>query len=273
MHNAITVDLEDWYHICNVKGYSDPSNWDSYENRIEVNTENILRLFRKYNIKATFFVLGYIALKNPDLIKTITKEGHEIASHSFYHKRIYDLTQSEFKDDVRNSIDIITSVTKQKVLGFRAPEWSITRKTLWALTTLRELGILYDSSMVPLTKMGDRHFPKYPTKLQTYCDDIWEFPLTTTRIFTENIPFSGGLALRIAPYFYINSQIKYLNKKGHPAIVYFHPWEFDIEQPQMDLPLSKRFIHYYNIKSTSKKIEKLLRSFIFAPIKDILGLT
>jgi len=271
--NCMTVDLEDWYHICGVEGYSDPKQWDTYENRTIKNTDKILSLFRFYNIKATFFVLGYIALKEPDLIKTIKNEGHEIATHGFYHKRIFEMTEQEFEEDVSNSISVISSITNEKVLGFRAPEWSIREETLWVLKILKKLGILYDSSMVPLSGMGSRDFPIYPCKFDTDYGQIWEFPLTTTRLFWENLPFTGGLPLRMFPYFYIVSKIQRINQEGYPAIVYIHPWEFDMEQPHIDLPLSRRFMHYFNIKVTPKKVEGLLQHFQFSTVKDILRRT
>jgi polysaccharide deacetylase family protein (PEP-CTERM system associated) len=271
MKNALTVDLEDWYHICDAEGYSDPCNWDSYESRIIRNTEKVLTLLKIFDAKATFFVLGYIASKEPELVSRIKSEGHEIATHGYYHRRIFELTEQEFEDDVARSVDVISSVINEHVTGFRAPEWSIRKETPWALKTLRKLGIRYDSSMVPLTRMGDRAFPVRPRMFSTEYGEIWEFPLTTTRLFWEHIPFSGGLPLRMFPYFYVVSKIKRMNNDGIPAMVYIHPWEFDLEQPEIALPLSRRFMHYFNITVTPKKVEGLLRHLSFAPIKDVLG--
>lgn len=272
MLNALTVDLEDWYHICGVEGYSDPAQWETYESRILRNTDKILDLLRRYNVNATFFVLGYIAYKEPELIRKIKNEGHEIATHGFYHRRVFEMTEQEFEDDINKSVETICSITKSPVLGFRAPEWSIRKETAWALGILRKCGIYYDSSMVPLTRMGHRTYPVCPQKITTEHGEIWEFPLTTTRLFRENLPFTGGLPLRIAPYFYIISKIQRINKQGVPAIVYIHPWEFDIEQPKIDLPLSRRFMHYYNIRVTPLKVEGLLRHLKFAPVMNVLGL-
>lgn len=273
MKNALTVDLEDWYHICNAEGYSDPCNWDSYESRIIRNTEKILKLLQGYNTKATFFVLGYIASKEPELIREIRSEGHEIATHGFCHRRVFELTAREFEDDVSASLDTISSITNEKVTGFRAPEWSVRKETPWALKTLRKLGILYDSSMVPLTRMGSRDFPAYPCAFDTEYGKIWEFPLSTTRIFWERLPFSGGLPLRMFPYFYVISKIKRMNREDKPAMVYIHPWEFDVAQPKIDLPLSRRFMHYFNIEVTPMKVEGMLRHSSFAPIREVLGLS
>ncbi len=271
--NALTVDLEDWYHICNVEQYSDPNRWDAYENRVRKNTDKILTLLQNYNVRATFFVLGYIASKEPELIQKIKERGHEVATHGFYHRRVFDLSKQEFEEDIKMSISALSSITGEQVLGFRAPEWSIRRETLWALSVLRKLGILYDSSMVPLTKMGDRTFPIHPVTFDTDHGEIWEFPLSTVRLFWEHIPFSGGLPLRMVPYFYIVSVIRKMNRQGSPALVYIHPWEFDREQPRINLPLSRRFMHYFNLRVTPQKVEGLLRHFKFAPIKDVLRLT
>jgi len=272
MLNALTVDLEDWYHICGVEDYSNTLKWDAYESRIVRNANKVLSLLRTYNAKATFFVLGYIAFKEPELIKDIKKEGHEIATHGFWHRRIFEMTEDEFEEDVGKSISAISSITKERVTGFRAPEWSINKKTPWALDVLRKMGILYDSSMVPLTRMGSRDYPLCPVKINTNYGEIWEFPLTTAKLFWENLPFSGGLPLRIAPYFYVISKIKRMNRQGIPAIVYIHPWEFDMEQPQIELPLSRRFMHYFNIKAIPQKVESLLKYLPFAPVNDVLGL-
>lgn len=270
MINAITVDLEDWYHVCGVEEYSDSSKWHAYESRIIRNTDKILKLLNTYNVKATFFVLGYIASKEPGLIREIKEEGHETATHGFYHRRIFEMTMQEFEEDVSKSIDAISSITNERVRGFRAPEWSIRKHTPWVLSALRKLGILYDSSMVPLTRMGSRDFPVYPRRFDTEHGKIWEFPLTTTRLFWENIPFSGGLPLRIAPYFYVVSKIKRLNREGRPCLVYIHPWEFDRDMPEIELPLSRRFMHYFNTGVTQKKVEGLLKHLKFAAIRELL---
>ena len=272
MQNALSVDLEDWYHICGVGEYADPQNWDSYETRIISNTEKILTMLDKYNARATFFVLGYIAAREPDLIRTIRKRGHEIATHGYYHRRVFEMTANEFEDDVNASLTALSDITQERVLGFRAPEWSIRKETPWALGVLRKLGILYDSSMVPLTRMGSRDFPLYPVRLDTDFGTIWEFPLSTVRAFSEHLPFSGGLPLRLVPYFYIVSLMRKMNRYGLPVLVYIHPWEFDLQPPRIDLPPSRRFMHYFNIRVTPGKVEGLLRRFHFVPLREVLGL-
>ncbi len=272
MINALTVDLEDWYHICGVEELSNPSEWHNYESRIIKNTDRILTILHQYGVKATFFVLGYIASQEPGLIKKIIDAGHEIASHGFFHQRVFELSEKEFEDDLVRSLDVISSITNKGVVGYRAPEWSIRDSTPWALSILRKHGILYDSSMVPLTRMGNRNNPVSPCQFKTEYGKIWEFPLTTTKLFWENIPFSGGLPLRMVPYFYIISKLNRMNREGRSGMVYIHPWEFDNQKTKIDLPLSRRFMHYFNIRVTRKKVEGLLKHLQFAPIRELLDL-
>lgn len=273
MQNALTVDLEDWYHICGTADNADHHRWSEYESRVTRNTGRVLALLNRHNARATFFVLGYIAKREPALIKAIHSEGHEIAIHGYYHQRLFELTRTAFEEDIKRSMDAVEAVTGEKALGYRAPEWSIRRDTLWALDVLRKHGIMYDSSMVPLTRMGESSFGVFPHKIKTPYGDIWEFPLTTMRFFGENLPFTGGLPLRIAPYWYIISKIKRLNGTvGQPGLVYVHPWEFDREQPRIELTLARRFMHYFNVRSTEPKFEGLLKHLRFSPVREILGI-
>jgi polysaccharide deacetylase family protein (PEP-CTERM system associated) len=272
--NALTVDLEDWYHVCGAKETGDASQWDAYESRVSRNTDRVLSLLRAAGARGTFFVLGYIAEREPALIRAIAREGHEVATHGHVHRRIFEMSPTEFEEDLARSLDAIASAcggrTTGAVVGYRAPEWSIRPHTLWALSILRRRGILYDSSMVPLTRMGDRSFPRVPCRFMTEQGAIAEFPLTTVRCFQEEIPFSGGLPLRLTPYFYILGKIQRLNRTGRPALVYVHPWEFDLEQPRIDLPWSRRFMHYFNLKATPRKFAGLLKHLRFAPVRELL---
>lgn len=270
MINALTVDLEDWYHICGCKEYANSERWESFESRVTENTEKILRLLRSFNVNATFFVLGYLAEREPDLVKYIDREGHEIATHSYSHQRLFELTPTEFEDDLCKSKEIIEGITKRPVKGFRAPEWSIRSNSFWALDILRKNGIIYDSSMAPLTRMGERSFPHLPVNLETQYGNIAEFPLTTSRCLWERIPFTGGQSLRIAPYWFILHSILSTNRKGYPCIVYLHPWEFDNRRPAVNLPFIRRFTHYFRIRSAAPKIEGLLRHLQFAPVIEVL---
>jgi len=269
--NALTVDLEDWYHICGVDEYADAAKWGDYESRITRNTERILSLLRSHGARATFFVLGYIAEREPALVSAIAKEGHEIATHGHFHRRVFEMSPKEFEEDLERSIEAVSSATGETVVGYRAPEWSMRPHTMWALSILRKRGILYDSSMVPLTRMGHTSFPEKPCRISTEWGDLLEFPLTTVRCFGENLPFTGGLPLRLTPYFYLISKIRRINRDGQAAMVYVHPWEFDTEQPRIELPLSRKFMHNFNLRSTPKKFAGLLGELRFAPLQDVLG--
>ncbi|MEK6758853.1 MAG: polysaccharide deacetylase family protein [Deltaproteobacteria bacterium] len=274
MRNALSVDLEDWYHVCGQSRYSDPDGWGEYESRVTRNTEKILEMLclGQGPHRATFFVLGYIAEKNPALIRRIAGQGHELAVHGYYHRRVFEMTPVEFENDLRASIGVVEDITGEKVLGFRAPEWSIRGEAKWAFPIIAKAGLKYDSSTVPLTMMGERVYARLPYSMETPYGPLVEFPLTTFRCLWENLPFTGGLPLRIAPYWYVCEQIRRLNARGVPAISYIHPWEFDESHPEIDLPFSRRFMHYFNIRSTRRKMEGLLRNFRFAPVKDVLGL-
>jgi len=268
--NALSVDLEDWYHVCGAGAVEDPARWDAYESRVARNTDRLLSILRAHHIRATFFILGYIAEREPALIRAVAREGHEIATHGQFHRRVFELSPAEFEEDLVRSMHAIATASGAVVVGYRAPEWSMRPHTMWALSVLRRNGILYDSSMVPLTRMGDPSFPRFPCWFCTAYGEMAEFPLTTARCFGESIPFTGGLPLRLTPYFYLASKIRRLNMAGRPALVYVHPWEFDLEQPRIDLPWSRRFMHYFNLSSTPGKLAGILKHLRFAPIREVL---
>lgn len=269
--NALTVDLEDWYHVCGAGDAADSPSWDAYESRVARSTQAVLSLLGRWGVRATFFVLGYIAEREPELIRAIARAGHEVATHGHFHRRIFEMSPAEFEADLSMSLDAVSAAAGARAVGYRAPEWSIRPHTMWALSILRKHGILYDASMVPLTRMGDRSFPRFPCRFATGYGDIAEFPLTTVRCFGENLPFTGGLPMRLVPYFYILSAIGRLNERGRPALVYVHPWEFDSEQPRIALPWSRRFMHYFNLSATPRKFTGLLRHLRFAPVREVLA--
>ena len=268
--NALTVDLEDWYHVCGVGRDEGPAQWAACESRVGRSTDRLLSLLRSHGVRATFFVVGYIAVREPGLVRAFAREGHEVGLHGHLHRRIFEMSPAEFEEDLVRSQAAVSAAAGTDVVGYRAPEWSMRPHTLWALSVLRKRGILYDSSMVPLTRMGDRSFPRGPCRFSTPHGEIVEFPLTTVRCFGESIPFSGGLPLRLTPYFYVVSQIRRLNQAGKPGLVYVHPWEFDLEQPRIALPWSRRFMHYFNLPATPRKLAGLLTHLRFAPIREVL---
>lgn len=268
MKNIITIDLEDWYH-CNL------GNNDVLEKRIstvEKNTNELLLLLKKYNAKATFFTLGVIAEDFPKLIKKIDSEGHEIASHGYGHELVYSLTPKEFEADIRKSKAILEKIINKKVIGYRAPSWSITENSLWALQILEKEGFKYSSSIFPIKTFlyGIPSAPQYPNKpiINNKKMNIYEFPPGTANFIVKKLGFSGGFYFRFFPLFIIKNIIKRRNKKGIPVICYLHPWEIDSNPPKMNLKGINKFIHYYGIKRCKKKFEKLLKSFEFTSVEE-----
>lgn len=272
MVNAISVDLEDWYHICDFDSSIIQKNWEEYHIRLENNVKKIMDIFEHYDIHATFFIVGIIAKNSPELIRKIVDSGHEVATHGFSHRRIFDMTPEEFEEDLLISKSAIEDASGKQILGYRAPEWSLKKNNIWALDILKKHGFCYDASAVPLSHLGGKHFEFFPYKIKTKYGEIVEFPLSTFRCFWERIPFSGGLPMRITPYFYILDYARMINRLGYPIIFYLHPWEFDTEHVKINLPANRKFMHYCNIESTSKKIKLLLERMEFSTVEDVLGL-
>ena len=272
MLNAISVDLEDCYHICGIDDTSTQSKWPEYNVRLEENVNKILNLLKQHNVCATFFTVGVIAENSPSLIRKIAEAGHELASHGFAHRRIFDMDTEEFEIDLVRSKIAIEKASGKRVLGYRAPEWSLKQSNAWALDVLKKVGFAYDASAVPLTHLSGKWFGLYPHEIKTKYGGIIEFPLSTFRCFWERLPFSGGLPMRINPYFYILDNTIKINRLGYPVIFYLHPWELDSEHEKIELPINRKFMHYCNIKSTEKKFKFLLERLEFSTVEDILGL-
>lgn len=269
MINAITIDVEDWYQsFANIHVISQ----DQYESRIVRDVERVLQLLSDYNVKATFFILGSAAEKNPEIVKMIAGQNHEVGTHGYSHEFIYNLTPEKFSSELKRSIEVIEGLSGQKVLGHRAPAWSITEKSKWAIDILFQQRLLYDSSISPFVNYiyGIRGFNKKPhIILEKDSNVLYEFPLSTISILNKELPVGGGFFTRLYPYWFIKYAFKKVNSYGYPVIFYFHPWDLDEDPPRLKLPwgLKKR---YYNLKTTKRKIENLLSDFKFAPIKDIL---
>jgi polysaccharide deacetylase family protein (PEP-CTERM system associated) len=263
IQNILTVDVEDWFHICGVKDQIPKSSWPYLESRVTQNTLKILEILSKKGIKATFFVLGFVAEQHPDLVKAIVKEGHEIGIHGYGHKRVYKTTPDEFRRDLKRAIDVVSAITHQPIKGYRAPEWSIRDDSLWALDILIQEGFLYDSSMAPLPIIGNPEYSKAPYKLVRENGDLWEFPPLVAATPLVNLPFGGGWGLRIFPYMLIRSAIRDLNSLGHPALISIHPRDFDKYTPKIPLPMIKRLVLEARIETTVKRLDRLLNDFYF----------
>jgi polysaccharide deacetylase family protein (PEP-CTERM system associated) len=268
--NGISFDIEDWFQVENLKGVFSFNDWDDCELRVVQNTRRILRLLEQRKTHATFFILGWIAEKCPSLIEEIASEGHEIASHGYGHELIYKLTPESFRADIHRSKEILESITSTQVLGYRAPSFSITPESEWALDVLKSLGFAYDSSIFPTSfhnRYGFNGISSFPFRL---ANELLEIPLSTYRFLGANFPLAGGGYFRLLPYSYFQRFFRRLNQQGKPIVFYLHPWELDPGQPKMKVRLDYRMRHYINLEKTEKRLENLLKEFKFVPLKDLV---
>ena len=271
--NLLTVDVEDWYHICDIDHILPPSRWGQCESRVPGNVEKILALFNRFKVKATFFILGYVAERNPEVVKMIYQEGHEIACHGYGHIQVYKQNRDDFLNDLRQSKTLIERITGERMIGYRAPEWSVckgAKDSFWALDLLVQNGFLYDSSVAPLKFIGIPDAPTIPYTLPTQHGEIKEFPPLVKASFLGNLPVGGGWGLRIFPYRWIEKTIRQMNDQGHPALLFLHPSDFDTNPPKIRLPWIKRFVTHGKIKTTEERLVRLLNDFEFTTIRGIL---
>ena len=271
--NIFTVDVEDYYMVSAFSDVIRIHQWGNFESRIKNNTLRILDIIDKYSKKGTFFVLGWIAERYPEIVKEIDRRGHEVACHSHCHRLVYNMTPEEFREDTKKAKAIIESIIGIEVSGYRAPSYSITGKSLWALKILAEEGFKYDSSIFPIRhdRYGFPAYSRFPRMEETGTDkEILEIPLSTIKIFGENLPVGGGGYLRMYPLWFTHYAIRKLNEKEkRSAIVYVHPWELDPDQPRLRGALLSKFRHYINLEKTESRLESLLGAFKFRSIGDI----
>lgn len=269
--NALTIDFEDWYQGLEIH-YSE---WDNYEDRIKAVSGKLLEILADTNSKATFFMLGYTSEKYPELVKEIEAAGHEIGTHGFSHTLIYTQTPEVYRGEMERAVGFLEDLTGKKVLGHRAPFFSITKDSLWALDILGELGIKYDSSIYPVLnyRYGIADAPRFPYQIKRENYEFTEFPVSTLKLPGITLPISGGAYFRIYPYQVTKQALKAVNRSGQPTTFYLHPWELDPDHPRIKLPRRIAGItHYFNLKSTEKRFRKLLRDFKFAPMKEVLNI-
>jgi polysaccharide deacetylase family protein (PEP-CTERM system associated) len=273
--NAMTVDVEDYFHVQAFASVVKRSSWEGYPSRVEQNTLHLLEMFACRRVRATFFVLGWVAERFPALVQAIRKAGHRVGCHGYAHRVIYEGDEADFRNDVRRARQTIEDITGMSVTSFRAPSYSITAKTLWAFEVLGEEGFEYDSSVFPVRhdNYGIPDAPRFPYTKRLRCGrEISEFPPSTLRILGNNIPVAGGGYLRLFPYKLTAWAINYLNKtERQPAMVYLHPWEIDPDQPRISASWLSRFRQYNNLDSTETKCQKLLDDFSWAPMEEVLS--
>jgi polysaccharide deacetylase family protein (PEP-CTERM system associated) len=273
MLNALSIDVEEHFQVHAFETVVDRSEWDRYPSRVAENTRRILYLLAEHNVRATFFVLGWVADRHPELVAEIAAAGHEVGTHGYWHELIYRQTPAEFAADLSSSLKAIDrAVRGVQPVGYRAPAFSITRRSLWALDILYEHGMRYDSSIFPLTahdRYGISDADRFASRVRP---DLWEFPVSTMRLGGHNWPVAGGGYFRFFPLWVTRQAIRHLNAEGQPAVVYLHPWEFDPEQPRVHgAPLLSQFRHYVNLHRTESRLRSLLQEFDFAPMREVFN--
>lgn len=273
MLNALTIDVEDYFHVTAFEHVLQREKWENMEARIERNCEKLLLILDEYKVKATFFVLGWVAERYPLLVRTIFNEGHEIASHGFHHQMITCQSRDSFIRDIVAAKSVLEDITGSRVNGYRAPTFSIINSSLWALHILCEQGFSYDSSIFPIRhdRYGIPGANRFPHIIPlSDAASIKEFPPSTIKLFRWNMPIAGGAYLRFLPAQFIAWGIHEINKvERQPAIIYIHPWELDPEQPRVAIKGLSRVRHYFNLDSTERKLRYLIKRCNFTTLNKI----
>jgi polysaccharide deacetylase family protein (PEP-CTERM system associated) len=272
--NAMTVDVEDYFHVSNFAGVIRPEEWPKFESRVELNTLRLLDIFAAHHVSATCFMLGWVAERHPSLVRAIQDAGHEVACHGYGHRLVYQSTPREFRADVRRAKQLLEDLSGTEVVGYRAPSFSIIKSCLWALDILGEEGFRYDSSIFPIWRQryGIPNANRFPHRWTTRNGGaLVQFPVSTFRACGVNLPLGGGGYFRVLPYALSRWAIGQLNRaEGRPAVMYIHSWEIDAEQPRVPGPLLARIRHYVNLHSTEAKLRRLLTDFPFATLGSLL---
>jgi polysaccharide deacetylase family protein (PEP-CTERM system associated) len=269
MKNALTIDLEDYYHVTAFADTIVSGQWCAQQSRVERNTEFLLDLLEEANCKATFFVLGHVAEGHPRLVRQVAHRGHEVACHSLQHRSVFTMTRSEFREDTRQAKQLLEDCSGTSVSGYRAPSFSITQDSFWALEVLADLGFKFDSSIFPVRhpNYGMPKSSRDPHRIETPSGSIVEFPMTTLEFAGFRSPFGGGAYFRLLPYWYTRWGIRFLNERERRFVcVYLHPWELDPEQPRMSGRLTSRMRHYLGLRGAPTKLRCLIRDFEFCPL-------
>jgi len=268
--NAMTVDVEDYFQVSALANQFPPASWDSQQLRVEIGTDKLLELFDKHQIKATFFTLGWVALKCPELVKRIVDQGHELACHGHGHQRVSDLTRTQFFEDLYRSKSILEQLCGHAVIGYRAPSFSINNSNRWAFDVMKEVGIKYSSSTYPI-KHDHYGVPGWPRNPYEVNKGIIEIPLTTLKYARRTVPIAGGGYFRLAPYFLSRWALaRYHQEEQRSGVFYIHPWELDVDQPVVQgIDLKTRFRHYVNLHKVEPRMDRLLRDFNWSTMQDV----
>jgi polysaccharide deacetylase family protein (PEP-CTERM system associated) len=269
--NAFTVDLEDWYQGLEI----DIDDWHRFTPRVERGLKVLLDLLDEARVRATFFVLGHQAERTPALIRDLAARGHEIASHGWTHRFVYRIGRESFRDELRRSKAVLEDLVGAPVVGYRAPFFSITQQSLWALDVLVEEGFRYDSSVFPVLSyrygIAGAHRRAGPLTTPSGAT-LFEIPLSTCRLPGLNVPISGGGYFRLYPYALTRALARRLQHQGLPLVFYVHPWEYDVDHPRIQMPRRvPELTHYHNLRSMAPKTRQLLRDLRFTTLRDAYG--
>jgi len=270
--HGISFDIEEHFQVAAFDCPARRRHWDVLQSRVEKNTHALLELLDAHDVKATMFILGWVAERHGNLIKRIADAGHEIACHGYAHELLTAQNPSDFREDVRKAKRILEDHLGLQVFGYRAPTFSITKETQWALPILVEEGFLYDSSIVPVLhdNYGIPDASPFIHRIETSSGMLWEIPPSTSKIGGIHIPIAGGGYFRLFPYRVLRFFLKRFERGGRPLIMYFHPWEVDPGQPRMNGSMLSQFRHYVNLEKTQGRLNQLLGDFSFGPIRELV---
>lgn len=271
--NALSVDVEEWFQAEVFAARLPREEWEGLESRVEAQTDIVLDILERRGARATFFVLGWVAERRPGLLRRISDAGHELACHGHSHTMITKQDRRAFTDDIERARGAIEAAAGRAVRGYRAPTFSVTAETVWALEALWEAGFSYDSSIYPIRhdRYGIPSAPRFPyVAIDRGGRRLWEFPGPTLRVGRLTLPAAGGGYLRLFPYGWTRRAVRELNRRGQPATVFVHPWEFDRGLPRIGLPLVSRVRHYGGIGGNARKLRRLLDDFSFAPMGEVM---
>lgn len=270
--HSLSFDIEDWFHMVEIEAVADPAKWDSWPTIVVKRTRWIIDLVGEYNQRATFFMLGWVAEKYPEIAKAAHAAGHEVGTHSYWHRKVYDLSPDEFRSDMKRSIDVLSDQIGAPIRGFRAPSFSITPGTEWAFDVLLDLGITYDASLFPAPRgHGGYPCPQQAHDITTPSGRVMpELPMSIQRYGPAPIPFSGGGYMRFLPRWLIHRGFKQFEKNKIPVVIYLHPRDFDPDCPRVPMPLKRRFKCYTGMKTTEGKLRSLLATRKFDTCAGVL---
>jgi polysaccharide deacetylase family protein (PEP-CTERM system associated) len=269
IHNAFTVDLEEWFHICAGGEALSSRNWDRLPSRLELTTKILLELLDAASVQATFFVVGWVAERHPDLVDTVRRAGHDLGSHGYIHQKAYDLGRDGFRADVRDSVRVLSAIGGGRIEMFRAAEWSINERSPWALEVLVEEGFKLDASMAPVKVVGSVSYPRYPHIRNTPAGPITEVPSLVSDRFGQVMPMGWGWGLRMSSPRRVLKTIDGANRAGQPAVLMVHPWELDPAPPRVRLPARLHFAHYFRLGGFRHRLREVLNGTTFGRLKDL----